>query len=246
MRVRISEISKRYGMTSALDGVDLESNDDVSILSLIGPSGGGKSTLLKILGGLEVPDNGTVNMNGHEVNYKSEESLLEHRRRNGYLFQSFNLFPHKTAIENITLPLEQVHGLSSEAAIENANHSLNRFGLIEHSHKLPFELSGGQQQRVAIARAIAPGPNLLFLDEPTSALDPEMTGEVLDLIAELKNGGQDIILTTHEMGFAREVADQVVFLEEGRILETGDPRLLLSGNGKNSRLDEFLSRVMRY
>ena len=246
MRVRISEISKKYGMTSALDGVDLESNDDVSVLSLIGPSGGGKSTLLKILGGLEVPDNGTVNMNGHEVNYRSEESLLEHRRRNGYLFQSFNLFPHKTAIENITLPLEQVHGLSSEAAIENANHSLNRFGLIEHSNKLPFELSGGQQQRVAIARAIAPGPNLLFLDEPTSALDPEMTGEVLDLIAELKASGQDIILTTHEMGFAREIADQVVFLEEGKILETGDPRLLLSGKGKNSRLDQFLSRVMRY
>ena len=246
MRVRINEISKKYGMTSALDGVDLESNDDVSVLSLIGPSGGGKSTLLKILGGLEVPDNGTVNMNGHEVNYKSEESLLEHRRRNGYLFQSFNLFPHKTAIENITLPLEQVHGLSSEVAIENANHSLNRFGLIEHSNKLPFELSGGQQQRVAIARAIAPGPNLLFLDEPTSALDPEMTGEVLDLIAELKASGQDIILTTHEMGFAREIADQVVFLEEGKILETGDPRLLLSGKGKNSRLDQFLSRVMRY
>ena len=246
MRVRINEISKKYGMTSALDGVDLESNDDVSVLSLIGPSGGGKSTLLKILGGLEVPDNGTVNMNDHEVNYKSEESLLEHRRRNGYLFQSFNLFPHKTAIENITLPLEKVHGLSSEAAIENANHSLNRFGLIEHSNKLPFELSGGQQQRVAIARAIAPGPNLLFLDEPTSALDPEMTGEVLDLIAELKASGQDIILTTHEMGFAREIADQVVFLEEGKILETGDPRLLLSGKGKNSRLDQFLSRVMRY
>ena len=246
MRVRINEISKKYGMTSALDGVDLESNDDVSVLSLIGPSGGGKSTLLKILGGLEVPDNGTVNMNDYEVNYKSEESLLEHRRRNGYLFQSFNLFPHKTAIENITLPLEKVHGLSSEVAIENANHSLNRFGLIEHSNKLPFELSGGQQQRVAIARAIAPGPNLLFLDEPTSALDPEMTGEVLDLIAELKASGQNIILTTHEMGFAREIADQVVFLEEGKILETGDPRLLLSGKGKNSRLDQFLSRVMRY
>ena len=246
MRVKINEVSKSYGMTRALNGVDLESNNNVSVLSMIGPSGGGKSTLLKILGGLEVPDNGTVNMNGHDVNYKSEESLLEHRRRNGFLFQSFNLFPHKTAIENITLPLEQVHGLSSEAAIEEANHCLDRFGLIDHANKLPFELSGGQQQRVAIARAIAPGPNLLFLDEPTSALDPEMTGEVLDLIAELKASGQNIILTTHEMGFAREIADQVVFLEEGKILETGDPRLLLSGKGKNSRLDQFLSRVMRY
>ena len=246
MRVKISEVSKMYGATRALNGVDIDLGEDISALSLIGPSGGGKSTLLRILGGLEIPDNGIVCINNKEVNYQSEESLLDHRRRNGYLFQSFNLFPHKTAIENVTLPLELVHGLSSLVAIETANHCLDRFGLIEHAHKLPFELSGGQQQRVAIARAIAPGPNLLFLDEPTSALDPEMTGEVLDLIAELKNGGQDIILTTHEMGFAREVADQVVFLEEGKIIETGEPKLLLSKDGENSRLDKFLSRVMRY
>ena len=246
MRVNIKEVSKKYGMTCALDGVDLDLNEDVSVLSMIGPSGGGKSTLLKILGGLEVPDNGAVSINDQEVNYQLEESLLEHRRRNGYLFQSFNLFPHKTAIENVTLPLEVVHRLSSSIAIEKANHCLDRFGLIEHANKLPFELSGGQQQRVAIARAIAPGPNLLFLDEPTSALDPEMTGEVLDLIAELKDGGQDIILTTHEMGFAREVADELIFLEEGKILETGEPKLLLSRDGRNSRLDKFLSRVMRY
>ncbi len=246
MRVQINEVSKRYGMTRALDGVDLDLNTEVSVLSMIGPSGGGKSTLLRILGGLEIPDNGIVCINNKEVNYQSEESLLDHRRRNGYLFQSFNLFPHKTAIENVTLPLELVHGLSSLVAIKTANHCLDRFGLIEHAHKLPFELSGGQQQRVAIARAIAPGPNLLFLDEPTSALDPEMTGEVLDLIAELKNGGQDIILTTHEMGFAREVADELIFLEEGKIIETGEPKLLLSKDGENSRLDKFLSRVMRY
>ncbi|MEE2807731.1 MAG: amino acid ABC transporter ATP-binding protein [Verrucomicrobiota bacterium] len=246
MRVNIKEVSKKYGMTCALDGVDLDLNEDVSVLSMIGPSGGGKSTLLKILGGLEVPDNGAVSINDQEVNYQLEESLLEHRRRNGYLFQSFNLFPHKTAIENVTLPLELVHRLSSSIAIEKANHCLDRFGLIEHANKLPFELSGGQQQRVAIARAIAPGPHLLFLDEPTSALDPEMTGEVLDLIAELKNGGQDIILTTHEMGFAREVADELIFLEEGKIIETGEPKLLLSKDGENSRLDKFLSRVMRY
>ncbi|MFL2479596.1 MAG: amino acid ABC transporter ATP-binding protein [Verrucomicrobiales bacterium] len=246
MRVKINEVSKSYGITRALDGVDLDLNKEISVLSMIGPSGGGKSTLLKILGGLEVPDCGAVSMNGREVYYQSEKSLLEHRRRNGYLFQSFNLFPHKTALQNVTLPLELVHGLSSPVAIEEANHCLDRFGLIDHANKLPFELSGGQQQRVAIARAIAPGPNLLFLDEPTSALDPEMTGEVLDLIAELKEGGQDIILTTHEMGFAREVADELIFLDEGKILETGDPKLLLSKGEKNSRLDQFLSRVMRY
>ena len=246
MRVKISEVAKSYGMTCALDGVDIDYSENISALSLIGPSGGGKSTLLRILGGLEIPDHGTVFINNKEVNYESEESLLEHRRRNGFLFQSFNLFPHKTAIENVTLPLELVHGLSSSIAIETANHCLNRFGLIEHAHKLPFELSGGQQQRVAIARAIAPGPNLLFLDEPTSALDPEMTGEVLDLIAELKESGQDIILTTHEMGFAREVADELIFLEEGKIVETGEPNLLFSKESENSRLAKFLSRVMRY
>ncbi|HIG84448.1 MAG TPA: amino acid ABC transporter ATP-binding protein [Verrucomicrobia bacterium] len=246
MRVKISDVFKMYGITRALNGVDIDLDKDISALSLIGPSGGGKSTLLRILGGLEIPDHGVVCINNKEVNYKSEESLLDHRRRNGYLFQSFNLFPHKTALENVTLPLELVHGLSSSVAIETANHCLDRFELIEHAHKLPFELSGGQQQRVAIARAIAPGPSLLFLDEPTSALDPEMTGEVLDLIAELKEGGQDIILTTHEMGFAREIADELIFLDEGKILETGEPKLLFSKGEKNSRLEKFLSRVMRY
>ena len=148
---------------------------------------------------------------------------MKHRRSNGFLFQSFNLFPHKSALENITLPLQTVHGLGRAEAIDKAEKSLKRFGLEAHSEKFPFELSGGQQQRVAIARAIAPGPSLLFLDEPTSALDPEMTGEVLDLIVELRNTGQDIILTTHEMGFARQVADRVAFLDRGEINIVGEP-----------------------
>ncbi|MCP4849235.1 MAG: amino acid ABC transporter ATP-binding protein, partial [Verrucomicrobiaceae bacterium] len=221
MRVSASGLHKRFEETKALDGIDFDIKEDVSVLALIGPSGGGKSTLLRVLGGLEVPDEGVVSVSGTEMDFSSEDSLLAHRRSNGFLFQSFNLFPHKRAIDNIVLPLEKVHGLSPGEANQRAIDALERFGLVEHSSKFPAQLSGGQQQRVAIARAIAHGPGLLFLDEPTSALDPEMTAEVLDLIVELKDGGQDIVLSTHEMGFARQVADEVAFLAEGRIAEIG-------------------------
>lgn len=248
MRVNISNVTKTYGEIKALSGISAEIAEDVSILTLIGPSGGGKSTLLRILGGLEVPDEGGISINGRDVCFESKEDLLNHRRSNGFLFQSFNLFPHKSALENITLPLQTVHGLGRAEAIDKAEKSLKRFGLEAHSEKFPFELSGGQQQRVAIARAIAPGPSLLFLDEPTSALDPEMTGEVLDLIVELKNTGQDIILTTHEMGFARQVADRVAFLDSGEINIIGKPDELFDPKlySVDTRLGKFLSRVTRY
>ena len=248
MKVNISKVTKKYGKIKALSGISIDIDDDVSVLTLIGPSGGGKSTLLRILGGLEVPDEGGVSINGSDLCFERREDLLKHRRSNGFLFQSFNLFPHKSALENITLPLQTVHGLDRSEAIDKAAQSLKRFGLESHSEKFPFELSGGQQQRVAIARAIAPGPGLLFLDEPTSALDPEMTGEVLDLIVELKNTGQDIILTTHEMGFARQVADRVAFLDRGEIKSIGKPNELFDEKlyGIDTRLGKFLSRVTRY
>ncbi|MFP6873075.1 MAG: amino acid ABC transporter ATP-binding protein [Verrucomicrobiales bacterium] len=245
MRVSASGLYKRFGETQALDGIDLEIAGDISVLALIGPSGGGKSTLLKVLGGLEVPDRGMVSVSGGEMDFSSELSLLAHRRRNGFLFQSFNLFPHKSALANIALPLEKVHGLSPGEANDRAIGALERFELVEHAAKFPAQLSGGQQQRVAIARAIAHGPGLLFLDEPTSALDPEMTAEVLDLIAELKAGGQDIVLSTHEMGFARQVADEVAFLAEGKIAEIGNAARIFE-SGEDPRLRQFLSRVMRY
>jgi polar amino acid transport system ATP-binding protein len=245
MRVRAGGLSKQFGATRALVGVDLELADRVSVAALIGPSGGGKSTLLRVLGGLEIPDTGEVEIDGERVDYGSRAALLAYRRRNGFLFQSFNLFPHKTALQNVVLPLVEVHGLAAGEATERARAALERFGLGEHAAKLPAQLSGGQQQRAAIARAIAPEPGLLFLDEPTSALDPEMTGEVLDLIAELKEGGQDIILSTHEMGFAREVADEVVFLASGEIVERGEAKTLFDTPG-DERLKRFLSRVMRY
>ena len=245
MRVSAGGVEKRFGATRALAGAEIELGDDVSVLALIGPSGGGKSTFLRVLGGLEVPDAGEVIVDGERVDYESRPELLAYRRRNGFLFQSFNLFPHKSALQNITLPLVEVHGMAADVATGKARECLERFGLGEHAEKMPAQLSGGQQQRAAIARAIAPGPRLLFLDEPTSALDPEMTGEVLDLIAELKEGGQDIILSTHEMGFARQVADEVAFLAEGKIVERREAHELFD-SPEDLRLQQFLSRVMRY
>lgn len=246
MKLEINNLIKEYGEIKALSNVSIEL-DNVSVLTLIGPSGGGKSTMLRVMGGLEIPDEGRVLINDEMVNYKIQEELMKHRQSNGFLFQSFNLFPHKTALENITLPLKVVHGIYPSEAIERAIKCLKRFGLESHAQKMPYQLSGGQQQRVAIARAIASKPNLLFLDEPTSALDPEMTAEVLDLIAELKSGGQDIVLTTHEMGFAKEVSDVVAFIENGSVVELDKPEIIFNKSEvTNPRLEKFLGRVTKY
>jgi len=217
MNLRLRQIVKRFNGPLVLDGVSL-SLEGARALVWIGPSGGGKSTLLRILGGLERPDAGEVELDGQRVVF-TEEALLRHRRTVGTVFQSFNLFPHLTALRNITLPLEKAHGRSPAQARETARQLLARFHLEAHAAKRPADLSGGQRQRIAIARALASKPRLLLFDEPTSALDPEMTSEVLDTILELREEGQDFILVTHEMGFARRVADQVAFLAEGRIVE---------------------------
>ena len=211
MSIEISGLTKYYGATRAVDGISLTLSDEVQVLVLIGPSGGGKSTLLRLLGGLEIPTAGSITMNGTALP-DTEEGLREFRRRNGFLFQSFNLFPHLSALENIVLPLVKVHEWSRNKAIERAGEVVARFGMADHVKKMPAELSGGQQQRIALARAMAHGPDLLLLDEPTSALDPEMKAEVLDIVAELCEAGQRIILSTHEMGFARGCADEVIFL----------------------------------
>lgn len=244
MKVELSGIIRSYGEAQALRGVTFSHADDIRALVLIGPSGGGKSTLLRLLGGLEAPDGGTVRVNGQELP-ADERGLHAYRRMNGFLFQAFNLFPHYSALRNIMLPLEVVHGMTPDEAREKAESGLRRFGLFEHREKRPFELSGGQQQRVGLVRAISSKPALLLLDEPTSALDPEMTAEVLDVIKELNEEGQDIILSTHEMGFARAVADHVLFLAEGKIVEHA------SGSGvfddpQSEQAQRFLSRVMQY
>ena len=242
MKLHADTLTRAYGAVQALDGLSLQV--DARVLVLIGPSGGGKSTFLRLCGGLDLATSGSLELNGTALGEDPAE-LLAWRRRNGFLFQQFNLFPHLTARRNITLPLEKVHGRSPEEAEEVARRCLERFGLQAHGDKLPAQMSGGQQQRAGLARAIAPGPEILLLDEPTSALDPEMTAEVLELIQELAAAGQHIILSTHEMGFARAVADQVAVIAEGKILESGLPAAVF-GQPRAAFTQRFLAKVMRF
>ncbi|MHB8522831.1 MAG: amino acid ABC transporter ATP-binding protein [Limisphaerales bacterium] len=243
MNLRLDRISKSFDSHCVLTDVSL-ALDKVHTLALIGPSGGGKSTLLRIIGGLEFPTAGTVGINGERVVF-DEDFLLRHRRTIGTVFQAFNLFPHLTALQNITLPLEKVHGHSATAAEFIARQLLIRFRLADHAGKRPAELSGGQRQRVAIARAISIKPRLLLFDEPTSALDPEMTAEVLEVIEELRAEGRDFILVTHEMGFARQVADQVALLADGRIAESGSAEQILE-HPVTAQARDFLAKVLKY
>jgi polar amino acid transport system ATP-binding protein len=243
MKLSLQQVVKRFGTHTVIDHISLEV-DGVHCLALIGPSGGGKSTLLRIVAGLEYPTSGTVMLNDKPIEY-NDDALLRHRRSIGTVFQAFNLFPHMTALKNITVPLEQVHGKTHDEARELAEGTLKRFQLLAHAHKRPAELSGGQRQRVAIARAIAIKPQVVLLDEPTSALDPEMTAEVLELIEELKNEGRDLLLVTHEMGFARHVADRVALLAEGQIAEIGPPEQLFTAP-ESDATRSFLRRVLKY
>ncbi len=243
MKLKLANLSKCFDGKTVLDEITLELGP-IRSLVLIGPSGGGKSTLLRIIAGLELPDTGTVSLNDEPIPTEPA-ALLQYRRRLGVVFQSLNLFPHLTALENITMPLEKVHGFTPAQAADIAHQTLTRFRLSEHGAKKPAELSGGQKQRVAIARAIAFKPRLLLFDEPTSALDPEMTAEVLDLIDELKAEGHDFILVTHEMGFARHVADEVAFLADGQILEHA-PAASLFEQPQSAPARDFLARVLKY
>jgi polar amino acid transport system ATP-binding protein len=242
MEIQAAALTKNYGTLAALDALNLGVSD-VGVLALIGPSGGGKSTLLRVIGGLEEADGGTLSVNGVSPGGRLE--ALAWRRRNGFLFQQFNLFPHLSAHRNVTLPLEKVHGKSPQEAARIANECLDRFGLADHAHKLPAQLSGGQQQRTGLARAIASQPEILILDEPTSALDPEMTAEVLELIGELAAAGQHIILSTHEMGFARAVADHVALIAAGKVAEQG-PAAQLLDRPSHELTKRFLSKVMKF
>jgi len=219
MKLETHAVTKRFGAHAALDGASFATGEEAHVVALLGPSGGGKSTLLRVLGSLLVPDEGHVSIDSRSLPH-DEDGALNERRGNGFVFQGYNLFPHLTALQNITLPLREVHGMSDTQATQRALELLHRLGLAGHEHKKSGQLSGGQQQRAAIARALAPKPRLLLLDEPTSALDPVMTGEVLDVIRELAEAGQNIILATHEISFARKVADWVVFLAAGKVQES--------------------------
>jgi polar amino acid transport system ATP-binding protein len=244
MQLALRGITKNFGAQRVLDALSADFGE-LRTLALIGPSGGGKSTLLRIVAGLETPDAGDVLLDGERIDFAHDRALRAHRARLGIVFQAFNLFPQLTAEQNLTLPLEKVHGHSAAEARARARAALGRFRLADHAGKRPAELSGGQQQRVAIARAIATQPRLLLFDEPTSALDPEMTAEVLDAIVALREDGVSFVLVTHEMGFARQVADSVAFLAGGRIVEQGPPEQVL-GAPENAVCRDFLARVLRY
>lgn len=215
MEILLENIRKSYGGVPVVE-IPRWQVEFSHCLALIGPSGGGKSTLLRLLGGLETPEDGTLRIDGLQVPRDGGE-LLAYRRSIGTVFQAFNLFPHLTALENVMLPLTQVHRHPVAAARQEAREWLARFALADHENKRPAALSGGQRQRVAIARAVACRPRFLLFDEPTSALDPEMTAEVLGLLDELRRDSQPLVLVTHEIGFARHAADVVAFLEGGTI-----------------------------
>jgi polar amino acid transport system ATP-binding protein len=243
LKLEIRGICKSFADHPVLRDVDI-SLKKVHTLALVGPSGGGKSTLLRVIAGLERPDSGKVILDDQEIVFRERE-LHQHRKTVGTVFQSFNLFPHLSALSNITLPLEKVHGYSKTKARQIAEEILARFQLSEHAAKQPAQLSGGQRQRIAIARAISIRPRLLLFDEPTSALDPEMTAEVLELIEELRQEGRDFVLVTHQMGFARRVADQVALLSNGKILECGSPAQILD-DPKSDAAKQFLAKILKY
>jgi polar amino acid transport system ATP-binding protein len=243
MKLKATDLCKSFGRQIVLRNVNLNL-EQVHALAFIGPSGGGKSTLLRILAGLEKPDSGRLDLNDREVIYREKE-LMAHRRSIGTVFQAFNLFPHLTALQNITLPLEKVHRYKPPEARRVAEEILERFQLSEHCDKPPAQLSGGQRQRVAIARAISIKPKLLLFDEPTSALDPEMTAEVLEVIEELRKEGQDLVLVTHQMGFAHRIADQIALLSGGQIMECGPPSQVLD-NPVSEITRQFLAKILKY
>lgn len=243
MRVRLDSVSLRYG-----DDPDILQNfsfeDEVDSLAIIGRSGCGKSTLLRVLGGLLVPQSGTVAVDGQALG-RDEKSLLAYRRSIGFVFQQGGLFLHMSGRENIVRPLVLVHGYPLQAAREAADGLLARFGLLDHGHKFPRELSGGQYQRIAIARAVAARPKLLLLDEPTSALDPEYTNEVLGMIYELKQSGVRFIIVTHEMGFAKRSCDKVMMMEDGGIAEYGASQELLA-RPRTQAMRNFISDAIHW
>jgi polar amino acid transport system ATP-binding protein len=239
--VRVEGVHKSFGALEVLKGIDLVM-DDHEVVCLIGASGSGKSTLLRCLNLLEPIDAGRILIEGDDVTAPRVD-VNAIRRKIGIVFQSFNLFPHMTVMRNVTLAPVKVLGLQRRDAERRAEELLQRFGLADKAHDYPDRLSGGQQQRVAIVRALAMRPHILLLDEVTSALDPVLVAEVLDVIRELASSGMTMMLATHEMGFARDVAHRVCFLQEGRILEQGPPEQIFS-NPQREETRTFLDRII--
>ena len=249
--VNAEGVHKRFGRLEVLKGISLEVQPG-EVMCLLGPSGSGKSTFLRCINHLEKINSGRLSVDGELVGYRQvgdrlhelrEADIARKRAEIGMVFQHFNLFPHMTAIENVTCAPIRVKGVSREEARSQANELLARVGLADKLSSYPSQLSGGQQQRVAIARSLAMEPKLMLFDEPTSALDPELVGEVLAVMQQLARDGMTMIVVTHEMGFAREVAETIVFMDGGVVVESGRPREVLA-NPSHERTKAFLSRVL--
>lgn len=238
--IEIKNLHKSFGHVEVLKGVDV-SIEKKEVVVIIGPSGSGKSTLLRCMNYLEEPTSGDITVDNMKLDKHADINKI--RENIGMVFQRFNLFPHMTVLENIVLAPTKVLKISRDEAISTAMDLLQRVGLKEKANSYPSQLSGGQQQRVAIARALAMKPKVMLFDEPTSALDPEMVTEVLDVMKSLANQGMTMVVVTHEMGFAREVGDRVLFVDEGRIIEEGTPKEIFE-NPKQERTKLFLSKIL--
>ena len=239
--IQVQDLKKSFGTQVVLDGITTEI-DQGEVVAIIGPSGCGKSTFLRSLNLLEEPTSGTILFEGTDITDKSVD-INKMRQKIGMVFQQFNLFPNYTIQNNITLAPVKLGLITQQEAEKKAKELLERVGLPERANDYPSQLSGGQKQRIAIARALAMNPDVMLFDEPTSALDPEMVGEVLELMRELARDGMTMVVVTHEMGFAREVANRVLFIDEGKIQEENTPEEFFA-NPKNPRLREFLSKVL--
>ncbi|MDW7773033.1 MAG: amino acid ABC transporter ATP-binding protein [Desulfobulbaceae bacterium] len=239
--ITIRNVTKFFGDLKALDDVSLDVLPGEKVV-IIGPSGSGKSTLLRTINRLEKIDAGTIVVDNMDLDGEGSD-INRIRMELGMVFQSFNLFPHRTVLKNLTLAPVKLKKISPARAEETARKLLHKVGISDKAENYPVQLSGGQQQRVAIARALAMEPKIMLFDEPTSALDPEMIGEVLEVMTKLAREGMTMVVVTHEMGFAREVADRVVFMDEGRIIETGTPEHFFT-NPEHPRLRKFLSQIL--
>ena len=241
--IQVKDLKKYYkkGVIKALDGVSVNINRG-DVMVVIGPSGSGKSTLLRSLNLLEEPTEGSIIFEGVDITNRKID-INQHRQKMGMVFQHFNLFPHMTIIENMTLAPVKVKGISEKEAKQKAMALLERVGLADRADAYPIQLSGGQKQRIAIVRALCMEPDVMLFDEPTSALDPEMVGEVLDVMKELAHDGMTMVVVTHEMGFAREVGNRVLFMADGKLVEEGTPSDIFE-YPQSERLKDFLSKVL--
>ncbi|MGV1064608.1 amino acid ABC transporter ATP-binding protein [Clostridium perfringens] len=239
--INVRNLYKSFGKNDVLKDIN-ETIKKGEVVVIIGPSGSGKSTFLRCLNLLEEPTSGVINFEGEDITDKKVD-INKIREKMGMVFQQFNLFPHKTVMENLTIGPTKIKKISNDEAVKKGSELLEKVGLLDKKNVYPNSLSGGQKQRIAIARALAMEPDVMLFDEPTSALDPEMVGEVLGVMKSLASDGMTMVVVTHEMGFAKEVGDRILFMDEGRIIEEGTPEEIFQ-NPKNSRTKDFLSKVL--